>query len=68
MGSDLSTIAHHLGLILSPDLEVAMKAYIANFGLSFSGFELDETDSALSGSSASFKLRVGFGFAAASAI
>jgi catechol 2,3-dioxygenase-like lactoylglutathione lyase family enzyme len=67
MGSDLSLNAHHLGLIV-PDLEVTMKAYIANFGLSFSVFELDETDSAFSGSSASFKLRVGFGFAGASAI
>jgi methylmalonyl-CoA/ethylmalonyl-CoA epimerase len=67
MGSSLSLNAHHVGMIV-PDLEAALKAYASNFGVNFSVFELDESNSAFSGSSASFKLRIAFGLIDLSAV
>jgi hypothetical protein len=45
-----------LGIIV-PDLNAAMDGYIATLGVAFQVFEVDETTSSFSGSSAAFQLR-----------
>jgi hypothetical protein len=44
--------------VLVPDLETAMDAYIANFGVTFGVFEANEKNSSFSGSSPQFRLRI----------
>ena len=45
-----------LGIVV-PDLNAAMDGYIATLGVAFQVFEVDETTSSFSGSSAGFRLR-----------
>jgi hypothetical protein len=54
--------------LLTPDLHAAMDAYVATLGVSFQVFEVDETNSVFSGSSASFRTRFGVALAAGSSI
>ena len=49
----------HVGLVV-PSLEAAMDGYIANFGMTFYTFDIDET-LAQFGSSSQFNLRFGLG-------
>jgi len=44
--------------LLAPDLQPAMAAYHANLGVTFRVFEVDETNSSFSGSSATFRTRI----------
>jgi len=66
-GFSLLSCPHHIGVVV-PDLSTAMDAYISTLGVSFSVFDLDETNSAFSGSSDSFRLRIGFGSLGVSAV
>lgn len=43
--------------ILVPDLKSAMDAYVASLGITFQVFEVDQSNSTFSGSSAKFRLR-----------
>jgi len=56
----LGFIPHHAGIIVS-DLDTAMKAFIRDLGYRFYQLEVNEKNSTLSGSSASFALRFGIG-------
>jgi methylmalonyl-CoA/ethylmalonyl-CoA epimerase len=47
-----------LGIVV-PDLKAAMDGYISALGVTFQVFEVDETSSAFSGSSAAFRIRIG---------
>ena len=58
---------HHVEIVV-PDLNSAMDAYIAALNVGFSVFEVDETGSVFSGSSESFRLRIGVGSLGATAI
>jgi hypothetical protein len=44
--------------LVVPDLEAAMDSYIGTLGVTFSVFEVDETTSAFSGSSARYRIRI----------
>ena len=58
-GSFLST-PHHAGLVVT-DLDAAMNGYSRNFGYTFFEFEVTQDNATLSGSSATFTLRLGIG-------
>ncbi len=51
--------------IIVPDLTHAMDAYLATFGAPFAVFEVSETNSAFSGSSERFRLRIAVALAGA---
>ena len=53
---------------LVPDLEAAMDAYIGSLGVRFQVFEVDETTSSFSGSSAQFRIRIAVALAGLSSI
>jgi hypothetical protein len=54
--------------VLTPDLEAAMDAYIANLGVTFGVFEANEATSAFSGSSRQFRIRIAVALAGSLAI
>ena len=56
-----------LGLVV-PDLKPAMDGYISTLGVTFQVFEVDESNSSFSGSSAAFRLRFGIALMGLSSI
>lgn len=58
---------HHAGLIVA-DFAPAMDSWHKNLGISFSVFEVNQTNSRFSSSGPAFKLRFGFGMMGAAAI
>lgn len=54
--------------IVVPDLKAAMDAYIANLGIAFQVFDVDEKTSVFSGSSASFQIRFAVALVGSSSI
>jgi Glyoxalase/Bleomycin resistance protein/Dioxygenase superfamily len=63
----LSLAPHHLGIVVA-ELAPAMDAWHRNVGVSFSVFEVNETNSQFSGSSAAFSLQIAFGLTGVAAI